>query len=114
MNLKDVFKNEIAIIGMKSNLRVSNADIDYVLSKLNNVDFGKDDISVCIDGHWCYFENTLYKDKEVNLYLFESRTFSKSDGSMLGAYLEVFDEQGNLVDECIEDVWSYSNWKMCV
>jgi hypothetical protein len=59
------------------------------------------------------FENTLHIDKEKQIYLLESRLFDdKGDGQMKGAYLEVFNSDGERVKEYIDDVWEYANWEV--
>lgn len=51
----------------------------------------------------------LYSDANKKLYLFEARRFINDN--MYNALLLVFDESLNPVEEYIDDVWSYADFK---
>lgn len=113
MNLRQLLMREDVKKGIQTNLITSREEVDKAVELTLNT--GKENsISVgdTFNGEQAEFENTLHKDTEKGLFLLESRLFTVEDGQMVNAYLEVFNANGEIVQEEIDDVWSYANWEV--
>lgn len=110
IKLKDVLRLKDIENGIKINL-LPTEHYSAISDTLNSDK--QNSISVIVDenGYEYDFENTLHADYEKKVFLLESRLFSKKDGSMKNAYLEVLDENLNIVNDIIDDVWSYADFK---
>ncbi|AIY85203.1 hypothetical protein U729_3191 (plasmid) [Clostridium baratii str. Sullivan] len=64
----------------------------------------------CITDNKNILDIILYKDQEKNEYLLDSRLFDNQMNSMLASYLEILDEDLNITNKCIDDVWIYADW----
>ena len=95
LNLKPIQKGiEYNLLGDKTKEAVENT-----------ISLGKNITSI-------EFENTLHHDKVKKLYLLESRTFDKLNGAMINAYLEILDENLNIIEKIVDDVWEYADWEV--
>ena len=104
LNLKSIQKGiEYNLLGEKTTEAIENT-----------ISTGKNTTSIEINlkDKTVKFENTLHYDKEKKIYLLESRIFNKLDDSMINAYLEILDENLNIIGEIIDDVWEYADWKI--
>lgn len=109
IRLKDVLQLNAIVSGIKGNLlpnEYESAIMDTLKSEKEN------SISIIVneDGFEYDFENTLYADYNEKVFLLESRLFNRIDGSMKNAYLELLDENLNIIEGCIDDVWSYAEF----
>lgn len=104
LNLKPIQKGiEYNLLGDKTNEAVEST-----------ISLGKNITSIDINfkDRIVEFENTLHHDKVKKLYLLESRTFDKLDGAMINAYLEILDENLNIIEKIVDDVWEYADWEV--
>lgn len=112
LELKEVLKFEDVKKSIAGNLGLEDKVIEEVIElSITSISNNRSVVKMTVDGELIEFNNSLYRDENKGLYLFESRAFKTSDDSMLGAYLEVYNEDGVIVDEEIDDVWSYADWK---
>ena len=107
LNLKRIFENEKIRKELEGDLKIHL--VDFIDDNINNNLYV---YNKCIDDY--EFENNLHIDKERNIYLLESRLFSKNDGSMYNSYLRAFDDKINTIDEYYDDIWEYAKWEQCV
>lgn len=114
LNLKEVLSRGDIQENIKANMFITDEEVKSAIEKTLEVD--KDNsisIEAVREGNPMSFENTLHIDKDKQVYLLESRLFDdKGDGQMKGVYLEVFNSDGQIVKEYIDDVWDYANWKV--
>lgn len=109
VKLKEVLKLEEVKEGIKVNLI---EDFEEAIEKTISSDKENSiSIIVNVDGVECDFENTLHADYEKNVFLLESRLFNRKDDSMINAYLELLDENLNVIEDYQDDVWEYANFK---
>lgn len=109
VKLKDVLQLNDIVRGIKNNLlpnEYQGAIMDTLKSKKEN------SISIIVheNGFEYDFENTLHADYDDKVFLLESRLFHRKDGSMENAYLELLDENLNIIEGCVDDVWSYADF----
>lgn len=110
-----IMENEDVRIGIKGNLllraigdtiidKISQADndsiIDISIKNRNQTDEEAVKFSI---------ESSFYTNETEDKYLIESRLF-KSNNEMNEAYLDVLDENYEVVLDEIDDVWSYDEW----
>lgn len=114
INLKEILLREDIKISIKENMFFSDQEVNLAIEKtLNDEKDNCISVEVLNKDKLMKFENTFYIDKENKLYLLESRLFDDGiNGGMKGAYLEVFDENGEIVEEYIDDVWEYADWEV--
>ncbi|MBQ8997907.1 MAG: hypothetical protein IJ086_04345 [Clostridium sp.] len=112
MNLKVVLNNNVIKNGIKSNLLKEDSLVELAINETLKLNSNIAAINIMVDGKLANFENTLHYDEEKNVYLLESRLFDDSTGAMIEAYLEIFDENLNILDDCEDCVWEYANWKV--
>ena len=111
VKLKDVLKLKGIEEGIKANL--IKEDYPVAIEKtLNSKKENSISVIVGVNGFECDFENTLHADYDKKVFLLESRLFKRADGSMVNAYLELLDENLNIIEECVDDVWSYADFKV--
>lgn len=121
-NLKDVLRLEEVKSGMKGNLSLSNRRLEEAIANAfitfdYSIQFdceAKNSVKVPLtfNDKSYSFENSLYVNEDNTLYLIESRLFDDVTNEMIGAYLEVLTADLKIVDEVIDDVWEYSDWKI--
>lgn len=110
VKLKDVLKLKGIEEGIKANL--IKEDYPVAIEKtLNSKKENSISVIVDVNGFECDFENTLHADYDKKVFLLESRLFKRADGSMVNAYLELLDENLNIIKDCVYDVWSYADFK---
>lgn len=113
LNLKQVLTNKNIQKGIKTNLFTSDKEAQTSIEKTFKIN--KDNvisIETIRDKKIIDFENTLYLDKIKKSYLLESRVFDKIDGHMINSYLQIFDFEGNFIEDYVDDVWKYANWEI--
>lgn len=110
LTLKHVLKRKEVREGIKSNL-LKGAYVEAIDKVLNSKEENSISIIVDLDGIECDFENTLYIDEVKNCYLLESRLFNRKNDTMINSYLELLNNDGSIMDVCIDDVWDYADWK---
>lgn len=111
VKLKDVLKLKEVQEGIKANL--IKEDYSLAIEKtLNSEKENSTSVVVDVDGFECDFENTLHADYDKKVFLLESRLFKRADGSMVNAYLELLDENLNIIEDCVDDVWSYADFEV--
>ena len=112
LNLKNVLTMEIVKRGIKENLFKSENEVNEAIDKtISNKKDNSISIKTNSDNKEVTFENTLWIDVEKNCYLLESRIFDDNkNGEMINAYLEII-QDGLIVNNYIDDVWEYANWK---
>lgn len=108
VTLKEVLSMEQIKKGIVDNLCINEKAI------MDTINTGKNNVSIIvnINGESYDFENTLHVDDEKKVFLLESRLFKKADGSMVNAYVELLDENLNIIEEYVDDVWSYADFKV--
>lgn len=109
VKLKDVLKLKKVEEGIKANLIKE----EYAVSierTLKNRKENAISVLVVANKEICFFENTLHADYDKKVFLLESRLFRRIDGSMVNAYLELLDENLNVIEDCVDDVWSYADF----
>lgn len=121
-NLKDVLRLEEVKSGMKGNLSLSNRRLEEAIANaFITFDYStqfdceaKNSVKVPLtfNDKSYSFETSLYVNEDNTLYLIESRLFDEVTNEMIGAYLEVLTADLKIVDEVIDDVWEYSDWKI--
>lgn len=111
LQLKNVLEMPHVIVGININLFTSTEETFKAIKKVLEQE-ENNSIEVMVDRNIepVKFLNKLHVDKDSSLYLLESRLFTESDSKMIEAYLLVMDDEGNTIDEEIDDVWSYGNW----
>lgn len=112
VKLKDVLKLKEIEEGIKATL-IKEEDYPVAIEKtLNSKKENSISVVADVDGFECDFENTLHADYDKKVFLLESRLFKRADGSMINAYLELLDENLNIIEDCVDDVWSYADFKV--
>lgn len=109
VKLKDVLKLKKVEEGIKANL-IKEDYVEAIDKTLADEKENAISIVVDVDGFKCDFESTLHADYDKKVFLLESRLFRKDDGSMVNAYLELLDENLNVIEDCVDDVWSYADF----
>ena len=112
MDLKVVLSNDVIKSGIKSNLLKDDNLVELAVNETLKLNSNITAIDIVVDGELANFENTLHYDEDKNVYLLESRLFNDSTGAMIEAYLEIFDENLNILDDCEDCVWEYADWKV--
>lgn len=110
IKLKDVLQLSDIVKGIKLNL-LPNEYVSAILDTLKSEKENSISVIVNKDGCECDFENTLHADFDEKVFLLESRLFKRADGSMVNSYLELLDENLNIIEGCVDDVWSYADFK---
>ena len=113
LTLKQVLSREDIKQGLLSNLFTSSDEVESAVSLVLASD-KNNSMSVKTEraGEPVDFENTLHIDNDKKVYLLESRVFFVKNGQLLNAYLEILDENGEIVQDKIDDVWSYADWEV--
>lgn len=109
VKLKDVLKLNHIVNGIKNNL----LPVEYERAIRDTIKSEKENsISIIVyeNGFEYDFENTLHADYDDKVFLLESRLFHRKDGSMENSYLELLDENLNIIEGCVDDVWSYADF----
>lgn len=110
--LKQILEKENVQIGIKTNLFTTNEEMTNAVNKtLKLTKCNNTSVEALRDGIKVKFENTLYKDEYKSIYLLESRLFYVKTDSMFNAYLEVINSNGTILEDYIDDVWTYADWK---
>lgn len=111
LNLKQILSIEDIQGNIESNLFKTNNERKIAIDKtLNSNKENKISVETLMNGNVVYFENTLYFDEKKEVYLLECRLFSKESDTMINAYLEILDSNGNIKEEYVDDVWDYADW----
>lgn len=112
LNLNVVLNNEKIKEGIKANLLKEDSLVESAITETLKFNNNRVAIDVLVNRELTSFENTLHYDKSKKVYLLESRLFDDSTGAMINAYLEIFDENLNILDDCEDCVWDYADWKV--
>ncbi|WP_291566896.1 MULTISPECIES: hypothetical protein [unclassified Clostridium] len=113
LSLKQVLLREDIKENLLTNLFVNKTELELAIEKTIE-DKKENSISIEINRgeDTLVFENALHVDNSKRIYLLESRLFDKEKDQMLNAYLEIIKMDGTIIQECIDDVWSYANWEI--
>ena len=104
LNLKSIQKGiEYNLLGEKTTEAIENTI---------SIEKNTTSIEINLKDKTVKFKNALYYDEKKKIYLLESRIFNKLDDSMINAYLEILDENLNIIGEIIDDVWEYADWEI--
>lgn len=109
IKLKDILKLQGIERGIQVNL-LPNEYVSAIEKTLKSEKSNSISVIVFEDGFEYDFENTLHADYSKEVFLLESRLFSRADSSMKNAYLELIDKDLNIIEGCVDDVWSYANF----
>lgn len=111
-NLKEILSREDVQKGIKANLFKTDEEMRIAVDKTLNLNKeNSTSVETLRDGINVEFENTLHVDLNKKVYFLECRLFYKENGAMVNSYLEVFDSEGKIVENYIDDVWDYADWK---
>lgn len=112
LNLKNILLMRDVKENIRGNMNMSSSEIEHALeTTINSIENNFSKVELTIGGELVSFENTLCRDSEKSIYLLSSRLFRKSDDNMIGTYLEVFNQNGEINSEYIDDVDAYGNWE---
>lgn len=100
--------------GIMCNLIQEKNVLDLAIIKTLKLNSNSASIEFKWNGRSMQFENALYYDEDKKIYLLESRLFDNHNDQMINAYLEILDNNFNIIDEYVDDVWSYTDWNQIV
>lgn len=110
-SLKNVLLTKEIQKGIQGDLgNLINVNMDYYIEETIRKNSNSTNIIIAENDKYD-FECNLHYDSKKDIYLLESRLFSRTDNSMINSYLVVLNSHLKIINKEIDDVWEYGEWK---